>query len=199
MSVRAHTPLLLRRHPPSSALSEYLDGELALPDRVQLERHLRHCARCTRNLESLTQTITLLAGLRDERKTDVAESVITALRDEQVSPDPGLTRTAPALTAVGKAPHVATRGSGSDRRLSGLESLARYCLARSQLRLVIPVAVVVGVVLSLTDQGAMLLHRQLDVASCVALNLVAPFIVLNALLLLTRRILGQRPAPLHRN
>lgn len=45
-------------------LSEFLDGELSVPDRELVQAHLDGCARCRRVLEELRQTVALLRGLR---------------------------------------------------------------------------------------------------------------------------------------
>lgn len=189
-------PSLRRRHPRSSVLSEYLDGELELPERVALERHLRHCPRCTRVLESLARTVGLLAELHGGSETGLADSIIRALRDEHVLDDRLPTRTAPSrdpvLSVVRKPPQIVADRSAQARPSGSAHGWLRYCLERPQLRLALPVAVLVGAALSLTDQGAMLLHRQLDVATCVGLNLLTPFIVLNVMLLITRRALRRR-------
>lgn len=164
MTGRRRMPFLLRGHPSLGTLSEYLDDELGLPERVRVERHLRQCERCRRGLESLAGTVRLLGELRGGADVGIADSVVAALRDERVSADQ-------RRTALGG---------------SSAQTFVHYCLARPQLRLALPVAVLVGAALSLTGQGAMLLHRELDVASCIGLNLLAPFISVSVILLLLR-------------
>ena len=40
---------------PHDRLSAFLDGELAPPERAEVEGHLRTCAECARSLEDLPQ------------------------------------------------------------------------------------------------------------------------------------------------
>jgi len=47
-------------------LSEYLDGELAVSDRVELEAHLAACVACRGVLEELRQVVRTAAALQDE-------------------------------------------------------------------------------------------------------------------------------------
>ncbi len=47
-------------------LSEYLDGELAAPERARLEAHLAVCADCRGVLEELRQVVATAAALPDE-------------------------------------------------------------------------------------------------------------------------------------
>lgn len=44
-------------------MTDYLDGELADPARIRVDRHVRFCPRCRRALGNLRITIDRLAGL----------------------------------------------------------------------------------------------------------------------------------------
>jgi anti-sigma factor RsiW len=63
-------------------LSEYLDGELDRGERERVERHVGMCPECRRVLATLKRTLAGLMGLREDRATDIADSVIGRLRAE---------------------------------------------------------------------------------------------------------------------
>lgn len=62
-------PLLPRRHPAEEELVALLDGELGLPERAAVERHLTGCMRCSRQRMRLDAALRALAA---ELATDVA-------------------------------------------------------------------------------------------------------------------------------
>lgn len=194
-----------RRHPRPRVLSEYLDGELDGGDRVALEAHVRDCARCQGSLDSLKTTIRSLGSLGERSPTGVANSIIAALRSESraVIGDPArapVRSDLPALTIVhGSAePRAAGRQS---RRRGGARAALRYCLQRAQLRLTLPIALLAGVVLSLVNQGGMLVDGRVDLGMCAmcAMNLLVPFVALNVGALIVpgggRRSAVPRPPP----
>lgn len=51
-------------------LSEYLDGEVDPPVRLEIEAHLRDCAPCVRFAESLRRTVAFIGRLPRPRMTD---------------------------------------------------------------------------------------------------------------------------------
>jgi hypothetical protein len=60
----------------------------------------------------------------------------------------------------------------------------QFCCRRRQLAVTIPLALLVGLVLSLVNQGGMLFNGQIDVGMCVmcATDFLVPFLALNVLL-----------------
>jgi hypothetical protein len=183
----------LRRHPPSRRMSEYLDGELTIRERRALEAHVHDCARCRGLLESLARTLDALGALGalgPEGSPGVAASVIAAVRAESptaaVSRGPGH----PALAVVGPPVH----SSGAARLRVRARAALAFCCERRQLRATVPVALLVGVVLSFVNRGGVLLQGHFDLAMCVTCgsNFLAPFLALNAVLLLIVRPPGRR-------
>jgi anti-sigma factor RsiW len=161
-------------------MSRYLDGELAAAERGMLEQHVSECLSCRRELQSLSQTISGLDSLREPAPPGLARSVIAALA-----------ATSPDLTVVhgddgGAFAPVAWRAR--------LRTAAGYCLRRSQLRFTIPVGLVVGAVLSVVNQGAMLLEGRIDVGMCAvcALDFLLPLAAMNIALLMAVRLVGGR-------
>jgi anti-sigma factor RsiW len=188
------------RHAGTETLSRYLEGDLSQRRRAALESHLRTCPDCRSRLESLASTVTALGTLRSEVTPGLVDSVIAAIRAE--SPTPDLTRarssprrSGPALTVVSGSradslePAIARRRACPAARRAA-RSLLDYCLRRPQLRVTLPLALVVGVALSLINQGDMIFSGRVDVGMCAvcALNFVIPFIALNVGLLLATRV-----------
>ena len=182
---------LIRRHPTSRLLSDYLDGDLPSGDRLALEAHVRDCARCRRLLDSLANTVAALGSMGTGAPPGLADSVIAAVRAETAS-DVGLTERAhqPALAVVG----ATTRPSVRDRWPGRARAALRYCCQPAQLRVTGPIAVLVGIALSFVNMGGTLLHGRIDLAVCVmcATDILVPFVALNVVLLLIVRAPGRR-------
>jgi len=53
-------------------LSEYLDGELARPERTTLEAHLASCDACRRTLDELRRVVTNARALDDRPPTRIS-------------------------------------------------------------------------------------------------------------------------------
>jgi anti-sigma factor RsiW len=181
-----------RRHPRSRVFSRYLDGDLDIHERHELEAHVRDCARCRRLVASLETTVRALGSLRTESPTrvGVGDAIIGALRAESGSEIDAPGRSSPqsdepALALLPGSSQPSTP-SGWPRR--GLAAL-RYCLRRPQLRLTLPIALLAGVVLSFVNQGGMLLDGRIDLGMCAmcALDFLVPFIALNIGLLMVLR------------
>jgi anti-sigma factor RsiW len=70
----------------------------------------------------------------------------------------------------------------------------RFLLQRAQLRFTVPIGLLVGIALSLVNQGGMLLHGEIDLAMCAvcALDFLLPFVAMNVVLLATTRVLRGR-------
>jgi hypothetical protein len=81
--------------------------------------------------------------------------------------------------------HVSRDLSFRERATSAL----RYCLQRHHLRRTATIAIVVGVLLTLINQGSIILSGDATPATWIrtALNFVVPFLVSNAGLLSARR------------
>ena len=162
-------------------MSRYLERELAAAERGKLERHVSDCFSCRRELRSLSQTIGGLDSLRQPAPTGLADRVIAAL----------WAATSPQLTVVHGDDGGAFAPVGWRARL---RRAAAYCLRRSQLRVTIPVGLVVGAVLSVVNQGGMLFEGRIDLAMCAActLDFVLPFTAMNIVLLMVTRLVGRR-------
>lgn len=166
-------------------LSQYLDDDLAHRDRVALEEHLHHCLGCRRALQSLSRTVEALPSLQGAKSTSRAETIIGSLDQPNV---PRRLRVVGG-DAEGRDMRGA-RGAWQPRWRSAL----RYCLQRSQLRWTMPIAVLIGALLSLVNQGGMLLAGQIDVGMCAvcALNFALPFLAMNVALLAATRVARRR-------
>ena len=184
-----------RRHPASQLLSEYLDGDLTGGECRTLEAHVRDCARCRRVLDSLAKTIDALGSMRAGSPAGLSDSVIAAIRAESV-PDLGPTERAsrradqPALAVVRPSTELAAGDRWPDRARAAL----RYCCQPAQLRVTLPIAVLVGIALSFVNMGGTLLHGRIDLAVCVmcATDILVPFLALNVVLLMIVRAPGRR-------
>lgn len=62
-------------------MSEYLDAELAAPDRDRLERHTRDCPECRRLLRELGTMLAGLGRLRGGAQSGVAAGVLARVRE----------------------------------------------------------------------------------------------------------------------
>ena len=202
MITRLHQLAMRWAHARPRMLSRYLEDDLTKRERLALEAHLHDCPRCRALLQSLARTIRELGALRSRARPGLADSVIAALRATSPSPAGATVRSSrhsgsPLLAVVPDvvpdAIEPTTGGPDTHAdRLGIVRALLGYCLRGPQLRFTLPIAALVGVALSLTDQGAMLLHRQLDLATCVGLNLLVPFIALNVGLVLATRVTQRR-------
>jgi anti-sigma factor RsiW len=168
-------------HPSSAVLSRYLDGDLPVDERDDVEWHLCDCRGCRRTLASLSSTVEALHTMRSKpsERSPRAESIIAALR-----------ATSPNATEPG------SRGRRFDfaARLRSWVAF-RVALPRlPRLRYTVPVALVLGLALSFVNQGGMLLAGRIDVRMCVAcsLNFVLPFVAMNVALLGAARIRWRR-------
>jgi hypothetical protein len=179
-----------RRHPPSQHFSLYIDGELPLAQRRALEAHVRDCAQCQRLQLSLKHTVEGLGSLGARAPTGIADSVIAALRSDRspAAPRPDQHSELTVVTPSDAPPH---RDTWQDRARAALA----FCCQRRQLRATLPLAVLVGVVLTVVNQGGMLFHGEVDVGMCAmcASDFVVPFVALNvALLMLVRPAVRRR-------
>lgn len=174
------------RHPGSQLLSEYLDGDLASGERRKLEAHVRDCARCRRLLDSLAKTVAALGSIGTAAPPGLADSVIAAVRAESV-PGVGPIERArqPALAVV----RASTRPTVRDRWPDRVRAALRYCCQPAQLRVTLPIAVLVGIALSFANQGEMLLDGRIDLSMCVmcGTDFLVPFVALNVVLLMIVR------------
>jgi anti-sigma factor RsiW len=158
-------------------LSRHLDGDLPSGEGLAIERHLGECVMCRRLLASLSRTIRALGAMGDERATRRADGVIAALRRANTD-----------IHLVNER-----QGHGGPWR-PRLRSAIAYCLQRSQLRFTLPIALLVGTVLSLVNQGGMLLAGEIDVGMCAicALNFLLPFVALNVVRVTAARVASRR-------
>jgi hypothetical protein len=132
-------------------------------------------------LASLEDTVRALASIRGDAPSGVADSVIAALRAEG-PPESSASNRQPELTVV--------RGTGvRDTARSplprGARAAVRFCLARPQLRITLPIALVAGVVLIMINMGGQLVSGRFDLGMCgmCTADFIVPFVVLNVGLL----------------
>jgi anti-sigma factor RsiW len=192
---------LLRTHPRSRVLSEYLDGELRVLRQRRLEAHLRACLRCRELLGSLKATVELLGASREVDAAGVTDRLILSFRG-RTDAEPFR---AQSPRAVVPALRLVSEGGVVRQRMTvraSLRAAVSSSVRRARLRVTVPIAIVVGITLSLANQGSMILSGHVDVAMCAAcgLNFLIPFIALNALLLPTvwLRARGARRPPMRR-
>ncbi len=83
------------------------------------------------------------------------------------------------------------------RRRGGARAALRYCLQRAQLRLTLPIALLAGVVLSLINQGGILMDGRIDLAMCAmcAMNFLVPFVALNVGVMIVLLVPGAKRFP----
>jgi hypothetical protein len=185
-------------------LSRYLDGELEREEDLSTGAHLRGCSDCRELLESLRSAVEGLQSMRATATDRIADSVIAALREESPPGDaiPVLSSRSPrspTLTVVpdrvanAVEPTSAGQSASSPRGRIPRAVLA-YCLRRPQLRLTLPLGLVVGVALTLINKGYMIFSGSVDVEMCAvcALDFVIPFVALNVGLALATRVAGRR-------
>ena len=113
--------------------------------------------------------------MREQAPNELAEGIITALRTS------GSSEAAPKAAVIG--PQLGVLRSPRPLVARSL-AFVRDCLGRSRLRLTVPIAFVVGAILSLVNQGGMLLTGQIDLRMCAicGLDFLLPFVALNILL-----------------
>lgn len=125
-------------------------------------------------LRSIGNTVWALGSLPSPSSGGLADTIISALRAGESRGD-------------GPEPLAATAAIRPRARrwlASRLAPLSRHP-RRWSLRFTVPIAVVLGVALSLVNQGGMLLAGDIDVRMCVVcgLNFLLPFAALNIMLL----------------
>ena len=173
-----------RRHPAPTELSRYLDGELRRDERQRLEDHLLRCEGCRALLKSLAETVQALASLPRLEAPGLAEGIIAELRAGAAS-----------APAVDDAPSSALRRAWSRvRERAGVAVPAKWHGA-ARLRLTVPLAFLVGALLTVVNQGGMLFAGRIDLRMCAicGLNFVLPFLALNLALFFTARTrIGRR-------
>jgi hypothetical protein len=123
-------------------------------------------------LRSLGNTIRALGSLPAPPSAGLAATIISALRAGESG------QPAPERLGAGARIRPPARSLLAGR-------LAPLLLHRARLRVTVPIALVLGVVLSLVNQGGMLLAGNIDLRMCVicALNFLLPLAALNLLLL----------------
>jgi hypothetical protein len=97
----------------------------------------------------------------------------------------------PATSPTRQPPTDATSGSQAaplGRGRAALDACA-YCLERRNLRRTVRIAIVVGIILTLINQGSVITTGQATAATWArcAVNFIVPFLVSNAGLLSARR------------
>jgi hypothetical protein len=155
-------------------------------------------------LASLERTVDALATLGTPARPGLAEAIIAAIPPES-SHENGASRSdpprerAPALRVVRGTLAESDRRrfafTGPGGRTRRLGALLGYCVRRPQLRLTLSLALVVGIVLSLINQGNMIFSgHDAFLAICLncAPNFVVPFLALNAALLIASRLARPR-------
>jgi hypothetical protein len=169
-----------RAHPSQRALSRYVDGDLDAAGQRSVEEHVRCCERCTRLLDSLAATVAALGALPPASSPEIADSVISALRAEGVGSLRGRHGDRPTLSVVGSS----VEPSSAARLRARVRGALGFCCGRRQLAVTVPLALVVGVILSVVNQGGMLFEGQIDLGMCVMCvsDVFVPFVALNALL-----------------
>jgi anti-sigma factor RsiW len=183
-------------------LSRYLEGDLAQGERLALEGHLRECAKCRRLLESLEGAVRAVSSMRAGARSGLAESVIATLRaraPQNGAPLESSPLSSPSLTLVSEAvPGASDAVPRRARWRAGRPGIPRAVLSyrrrRPQLRVTLPLALLVGVALSLINKGYMIFNGQVDVEMCAvcALDFVIPFVALNVGLLVATRVTRRR-------
>jgi anti-sigma factor RsiW len=173
----------VRRHPRQAQLSRYLDGDLRRDERKRLEDHLLRCARCRRLLASLASTLRALASLPQPEVPGLAEGIIAEIRAADAP--------SPALGGARAGSH--RRAPAHLRPSLGLAAAHRW-LQAARPRLTVPLALLVGTILTVVNQGGMLFAGRIDLRMCATcgLNFVVPFIALNLALVATTRLSGNR-------
>jgi hypothetical protein len=116
----------------------------------------------------------VIAAVRAESVPDVAAAGRSSGRADQ-----------PALAVVRPSTKLAAGDRWPDRARAALA----YCCQRPQLRVTVPIAVLVGIALSFVNMGGTLLHGRIDLAVCVmcATDILVLFVALNAVLLMIVR------------
>jgi hypothetical protein len=193
------------RHPRAQPLSRYLEGDLSESERLALEGHLGECPDCRALLRSLNDTVDALGSLRAGARVGLADSVIAAVRAHDVSPGTesaraSLPQRSPALTLLpdwgAKPTDVATGTRKVRRKLGGgVRARLAYCLQWRKLRLTLTLSLLVGLALSLINQGNMIFGGRANVlAICLACspNFVIPFVALNVGVLLATQVAPRR-------
>lgn len=172
-----------RRHPRSELISRYLEDDLDLHQRAALDAHLRGCGRCREVVRSLREMVAELATMRTPASPQLAQRIVAELHadeDRRPLPRPSGLRVV-ASTAS---------GTGSTVRPARAWTAVRFCLRRTQIRVTVPIALLIGIALSVINQGSMLFNGPMDVGMCAmcGANFLLPFAGLNiALLVLHRR------------
>jgi len=188
-------------HARTRTLSRHLDGELSDRERRALEAHLGDCVRCRALWQSLSSTIRALGSLQTPTRPGVAGSVIAAVRASTPSQTGAAARpqASPSLTVVRDAVSVANGlpTGGPESQASGpgvARALMGYCLRRPQLRLTLPLGLLVGIALSLINKGYMIFNGRVDLEMCAicGLDFVIPFVALNVGLLLAAHLARRR-------
>ena len=155
-----------RVHPARATLSRYVEADLPPSESDAVDRHVAECVSCRRLLASLVQTIGGLRSLVARTSAGVPETIIAGL------------------------PQTSAERGTADARIRRLRVAVRYCLRRSQLRLTVPLGLLVGAALTLVNQGAMLLHGEIDVGMCAicSLDFLLPFVAMNMVLVAATRL-----------
>jgi hypothetical protein len=110
----------------------------------------------------------------------IDESVISALRSERVGAPVERESDGPALSVVSSS----IEPSPAVRLRARVRGALQFCCRRRHLAVTIPLALLVGLVLSLVNQGGMLFNGQIDLGMCVmcATDVLVAFLALNVLL-----------------
>jgi hypothetical protein len=132
-------------------------------------------------LRSIATTVRALGMLRSPSSAGLADAIISTLR----AGESGHSATEP-LTVEAGAPRR--------RRRQFADRLTRSQWHRAWLRVTVPVAVILGIGLSLVNQGGMLLSGEIDLRMCAicGLDFLLPFAALNIVLAIAANIAKDR-------
>lgn len=197
---------LTRRSPHVDAetVSRYLDDELGESERLGLDEHASGCGECSELVRSMRSTLRALRSMPSSTRSGLGDSVIAVLREggpeSAFAPRARASRAPSGVLSV--VPDIASdavteagaRGDAHAPLLLMPRALLRYCLRRPQLRLTLPLGLLVGVALSLINKGYMIFEGRVDAEMCAvcALNFVIPFVALNIGLLVATRVTGRK-------
>ncbi len=122
-------------------------------------------------LRSLANTVRALGSMPSPPSAGLAETIVSTLRTREGR-------------AAARSFPLAARAGQRGRRWTPQDLISpRAQLRRTWLRVALPIGLLLGAVLSLVNQGGMLLTGQIDLRMCVAcaLDFLLPLVALTAL------------------